>query len=80
MALPAIRAFRLNSSSGGGEVVYFCNISCDCEVNDGLNCLFRISFDFEVREEIFCTPFSANFLPATFFSDLSSRLLDCFST
>ena len=106
MALPAIRAFRLNSSSGGVEVIYFCSISCDCEVNgtlnrlfrisldfcsiscdcevnDGLNRLFRISFDFEVREEIFSTPFSANFLPAsvaTFFSELSSRLLDCFST
>ena len=61
MALPAIRLSRLNSSSGG-EVVYFCSISCDCEVNDGLNRLFRISFDFEVREEM---PFSANFLPAS---------------
>ena len=57
MALPAIRAFRLNSSSGGGEVVYFCSISCDCEVKGDFNRLFRISLDFEIREETFCTPF-----------------------
>ena len=65
MALPAIRLSRLNSSStgGGSVVVYFCSISCDREVKGDLNRLFRISLDFEGREEIFARPFLPTFNP-----------------